>query len=126
MRSLSCRRSRKLINTKLSSTSDFNNNEAKKSTVVVNYKGLILCISTGGRLGDEHINAANQLSWSQFPDIQGLCTPVLGQKLCFPKFITLKGYAGHSYLQILHTGEDHWITIEILSKEEVRVYNSIF
>jgi len=31
----------------------------------------------------------------------------------------------HAYLQILHTGGDHWITIEILS-EEVRVYNSIF
>jgi len=92
------------MNTKLSSTSDFNNNEAKKNTVVVNYKRLISCISTGGRLGNEHINAANQLLRSQFPDVQGLCTPVLGQKLCFPKFITLKGYARHSYLQILHTG----------------------
>ena len=84
-------------------------------------------LCTGGRLGDEHINAANQLLQSQFPDVQGLCTPALGQKLCFPKFITLRDMLhGHAYLQILHTGGDHWITIEILSKEEVRVYDSIF
>jgi len=35
------------------------------------------------------------------------------------------GYAGHAYIQVLHTGQDHWITIEIVN-EEVRIYDSIF
>ena len=94
--------------------------------MVVDYKKLISCISNDDKLGDEHINAANQLLRSQYPDKQGLCTPVLGQKLCFPEFSTLQGYAGHTYLQILHTGADHWIAIEILSEEEVWVYDSMY
>lgn len=100
--------------------------ESKTSTVVVNYEKLISCISSGAKLGDEHVNAGNQLLRSQYHDIQGLCTPVLGQKLCFPEFNGLEGYAGCAYLQVLHTGADHWITIEILSDEEVRVYDSMF
>ena len=38
----------------------------------------------------------------------------------------MQGYAGLSYLQVLHTGADHWVTIKILSEEEVRVYDSVF
>ena len=68
---------RKLINKKLCG-----NNEQKvpeKNTTRVDYQKLISCIATGGQLGDEHINAANLLLRSRFPDLQGLCTPVLGQ-----------------------------------------------
>ena len=94
--------------------------------MLIKYEKLISYIYSGGKLGDEHVNAANQLLRSQYPDMQGLCTPVLGQKLCFPEFNVLQGYAGHSYLQVLHTGADHWITIEIVSEEEVRIYDSMF
>ena len=65
---------RKLIDKKLCS-----NNEQKvpeKNTVSVDYQKLVSCIATGGQLGDEHINAANLLLRSQFPDLQGLCTPL--------------------------------------------------
>lgn len=51
-------------------------------------------MATNGQLGDEHINAVNQLLRSQFPDLQGLCTPVLGQRLSFPEFNIVQGYAG--------------------------------
>ena len=94
--------------------------------MLIKYEKLISYIYSGGKLGDEHVNAANQLLRSQCPDMQGLCTPVLGQKLCFPEFNVLQGYAGHSYLQVLHTGADHWITIEIVYEEEVRIYDSMF
>lgn len=95
-------------------------------TLIVDYQKLISCVATGGQLGDEHINAVNQLLRSQFPDFQGLCTPVLGQRLSFPEFNIVQGYAGFFYLQVLHTGADHWVTIEISSQEEVRVYDSVF
>ena len=83
-------------------------------------------ITIGDKLGDEHINAANELLHSQFPDVQGLCTPVLGQRLCFPNFDRTLGYAGFSYIQVLHTGADHWVTIQISSyDDEVNVYDSL-
>ena len=94
--------------------------------MLIKYEKLILHISSGGKLGDEHINATNQLLLSQYPNVQGLCTPVLGQKLCFPEFNVLQGYTGNAYLQVLHTGADHWITIEIVSEEEIRIRDSMF
>lgn len=72
--------------------------------MVVDYQKLVSCVATGGLLGDEHINAVNQLLRSQFPDFQGMCTPILGQRLSFPEFNTMQGYAGFPYLQVLHTG----------------------
>ena len=58
---------------------------------MVKYKKLIADIDKGDKLGDEHINAANQLLRSQFPDIQGLQSPLLGQRFCFNKFNVIKG-----------------------------------
>ena len=71
--------------------------------------------------GDDHINAINQLLYDKFKDFQGLSTPLLGLKLSFPKFDWLAGFAGFAYFQILHTGEDHWITIKMNSDHEVDV-----
>ena len=90
------------------------------------YQNLISAVENGEKLDDEHINAANQLLRSQFPDLQGLQSPLLGQRFCFPQFDVIMGYAGHGYIQVLHTGRDHWITIEILGEEEVRIYDSLF
>jgi len=87
------------------------------------FSKLISDIKKGEKLSDEHINAASQLLHGQFEDVQGLCSPVLGQKLLFPKFACASGYAGYAYFQILHTGSDHWIAI---SESEVYVYDSIF
>ena len=94
--------------------------------VVVKYKILIVDVDEGDKLGDEHINAANQLLQSQFSDIQGLQSFLLGQRFCFTKFNVVKGYAGCSYIQVMHTGEDHWVTIEIIGEDKVRVLHSIF
>ena len=72
---------------------------------------------------------ANLLLRSQFPDLQGLCTPILGQRLSFPEFNAVQGYAGFyyfQYFQVLHTGSDHSVTVQILSQEEARVYDSVF
>ena len=55
-----------------------------------------------------------------------MSTPLLGLKLSFPKFDWLAGFAGFAYFQILHTGEDHWITIKMNSDHEVDVYDSVF
>ena len=90
------------------------------------FNSLMSSIRNGDKLGDEHINAANQLLHSQFPDIQGLCTPVLGQQLSFPNYDRISGYAGIPYIQVLHTGADHWIAIQVVSYDQVNVYDSLF
>ena len=72
------------------------------------------------------MSAASELLRAQFAHVQGLCTPVLGQKLCFPLFDEVMGYAGHPYIQIIHTGADHWIAIKIVSDNELYVYDSLF
>ena len=43
-------------------------------------------IKNGEQLNDSHINAADCLLQGQFTEIQGLASPVLRQKLCFPTF----------------------------------------
>ena len=84
-------------------------------------KVLISSIRNGEQLNNNHINAANRLLQRQFSEIQGFASPVLGQKLCFPIFNDILGYSGQPYLQVLHNDSDLWITIEILSQEEVHV-----
>ena len=116
------RRKRRLIATSKS----YCNSTSYPSQACLNYKSLIYQISNGEQLSDSHINAGNQLLKGQFCDFQGLSSPVLGQKLCFPNYNWALGYAGGSYLQVLHNGRDHWVTIEIVSEEEVRIYDSLF
>ena len=103
-----------------------NTSKKVQSQACLNYKSLIFEISNGEQLSDSHINAGNQLLRGQFPDLQGLTSPVLGQKLCFSNFDWALGYAGESYLQVLHNGRDHWVTIEIVSEEVVHIYDSLF
>ena len=80
----------------------------------------------GSVLGDDHMSVGSQLLHSQFPDIQGLSSPVLGQRFCFPHFDQISGYAGHSYLQILHTSSHNWVAVEIVLSSEVNIYDSIY
>ena len=61
---------------------------------------------------------------SQFPNIQGLSTPILGQKFCLPCFQFASGYP---YFQVLHCASlQHWIAISIDVNEVVSVYDSLF
>ena len=90
------------------------------------FKKLIYQVKNNEKLGDDHINAANQLLRSQFEELQGLSSPVIGQKLSFDKFDWMLGYAGYAYYQVLHTGADHWVTIKAISDHEVYIYDSIF
>jgi len=57
------------------------------------FKVLIYDIKAGQKLGDDHMNAVNQLLHSQFEDFQGLSMPVLGQKLLFQQFDWMAGLA---------------------------------
>jgi len=69
--------------------------------VVVKYQKLISDVKKGEKLSDEHINAAKQLLRSKFLDLQGLQSPLLGQRFCFAQFNKIMGYAGHAYIQVL-------------------------
>lgn len=44
----------------------------------------------------------------------------------FPNFDNVSGFAGNSYVQVLHTGADHWIAINVVSDKEVYIYDSLF
>ena len=93
-----------------------------------NFDKLYSAIRTGEKLDDGHISAACKMLCKQFPNIQGLYTPVLGQNLSFPpvnSMLLLAGQ-GYEYIQVLHTGADHWITISIETTDEVKVYDSMF
>ena len=91
------------------------------------YQELYSTITDGERLTDRHIDAANQLLSDKFPNIQGLCTPLLGQKLQYPVYNCFTAAAGFSYVQIIHCPVfEHWITIEISFDEEVRIFDSLF
>jgi len=73
-------------------------------------------------LSDRHIDAANQFLANQFPNFQGLSTPVLGQALAYNCFAAA---AGFSYIQIIHCPAFyHWVTVKILFDEDVQVFDS--
>lgn len=92
-----------------------------------NYEDLYSAITKGEQLTDRHIDAANHLLLDKFPELQGLSTPILGQKFSFPVFCFMLAASGYPYIQILHIPENnHWITIQITLSEEVNVYDSLF
>ena len=85
-----------------------------QNELILNFHRLIYDILDGNVLSDDHISAGSQLLHAQFSNFQGLSSPLLGQSLSFPNFDEILGYAGHSYLQILHTGSHHWVEVEIV------------
>ena len=70
-------------------------------------------------LTDRHIDAAHQMLLNQFPDIRGLQSTLLGESLSFrvtePPFI-----------QILHVGGNHWMTVLVVDNNLVKVYDSMY
>ena len=103
-----------------------NHKQSDSTEVPHNFDKLYGAIRQGEKLDDGHISAACKILSKQFPDIQGLHTPVLGQNLSFPVVNSMYLLAGYEYIQILHTGADHWITVCIVSSDEVKVYDSMF
>ena len=109
-----CTRKRKLITPE------------KSKELTGKYQELYSTIRNKEQLIDRHIDAANQLLADKFPDIQGLSTPILGQKLQFPNYNSLMAAAGFSYIQIIHCPViQHWLTIEISFDENVRIFDSL-
>ena len=91
------------------------------------YQELYTTIQSGALLTDRHIDAANQLLSDKFPNIQGLSTPLLGQKLQFPMYNCFAAAAGFPYVQIVHCPViGHWLTIQVDFDEEVRIFDSLF
>ena len=110
-----CRRRRKLIAPE------------KSKELTGKYQELYSTIRNKEQLIDRHIDAANQLLADKFPDIQGLSTPILGQRLQFPNYNSLMAAAGFSYIQIIHCPViQHWLTIEISFDENVRIFDSLY
>ena len=44
----------------------------------------------------------------------------------FPNFDEVMGFAGNSHVQVLHTGADHWIAVNVVSDNEVYIYDSVY
>ena len=70
-------------------------------------------------LKDRHIDAANQMLRKQFPEIRGLHSPFLGQSLSFP-------VTEPPFVQMLHVGANHWMTVVATDETSVLVYDSMF
>lgn len=70
---------------------------------------------------DSIVNAAQQLLREQFPQLPGLQDVSLGLTMAFD---IMPG----EFLQILHTSQDHWVTISTIGVEypKVKVYDSLF
>jgi len=89
-----------------------------------NLKGKFLnlysTVVNGQMLTDRHIDATKQLLSDQFPDIQGLSTPLLGQTLTFPSYNCFEAAAGLSYVKVLHCSiNNHWLTVQVEFDKEI-------
>ena len=76
-------------------------------------------IRNGDWLVDQHITIASKMLKAQFPLMSGLYNPVLGQTLSFP-------VTQEAFVQMLHVGGNHWITIENVPSLFVNVYDSVY
>ena len=75
----------------------------------------------GGKwLNDKLINAAQCLIKATYPNVNGLQDVSLGHTLAFD---VLRG----EFIQILHTGESHWVTVSTIgcTNGEVDVFDSM-
>ena len=76
-------------------------------------------IQNGGMLNDKHIKAALDLIKEMNPSIEGLQDPILGSKL---QFDVSKG----KFIQILHDGCIHWITVSNILTENIDIFDSLY
>ena len=76
-------------------------------------------ISSGKKLSDRHIDAANHLLKKQFPHVRGLQTPLFGQTGHFR-------VTAAPFIQMLHVRGDHWLTVVAADQKTVKVYDSTY
>ena len=79
----------------------------------------ISCI-VNGYLDDKAINAAQDVIKQQFPKWAGFQNSLLGQNKNFK-------HVAEEFIQILHTGSFHWVTISNIGcfTGEVKLYDSL-
>lgn len=76
-------------------------------------------VKNGRILIDRHITVANRMLRKQFPEERGLKPTVMGQSLSFPA-------TEPPFVQILHVGENHWMTVVAVDQMTVKVFDSMF
>jgi hypothetical protein len=79
----------------------------------------VLEITSGRKLSDKHIDAANTMLKKQFPHIKGLQSPLLGQGGNFR-------VTESPFVQILHVRKDHWNVVIAEDQQNVRIFDSSF
>ena len=77
-----------------------------------------ILLSPTAWITDSIVNAAQQLLREQFPRLPGLQDVSLGLTMAID---VMPG----EFLQILHTSQDHWLTIGV-EHPKVKVYDSLF
>ena len=65
------------------------------------------------------IDAASKMFCRQFPDVRGLQSPIFGESLSFR-------VTESPFVQMLHVGDNHWMTVIIVGNALVRVYDSLY
>ena len=70
-------------------------------------------------LTDKHINAASDMLKREFPDTRGLQPTLLGQNLSFE-------VVEPPFVQILHVGNNHWMTVIGITQTLVKAYDSLY
>ena len=84
-------------------------------------KDKVILLSPTAWITDSIVNAAQQLSREQFPQLPHL------QDVSLCLTMTFDAMPGE-FLQILHTSQDHWLTISTIGVQHpnVKVYDSLF
>lgn len=90
----------------------------KKITASLSKKS-IKEVKKGYWLADDHIKVASGMLKNQFPKLAGLFSTVLGQNLSFP-------VCKEPFIQVLHVGDDHWVTVASVSSNLVHLYDSLY
>jgi hypothetical protein len=78
-------------------------------------------LSPTGWITDGIVNAAQSLLKKQFPAVPGLQSVSLGLVMSFD-------IQEGEFIQILHTGNNHWLTISTIGMKhpQVKVYDSVY
>lgn len=87
----------------------------------LSHKDKEILLSPTAWISDSIVNAAQQLLREQFPQLPGLQDVSLGVTMAF-------NIMPGEFLQILHTSQDHWLTISTIGVKHpiVKIYDSLF
>lgn len=87
----------------------------------LSHKDKEILLSPTAWITDSIVNAAQQVLREQFPQLPGLQDVSLGPTMAF-------NIMPGEFLQILHTSQDHWLTISTIGVKHptVKIYDSLF